>query len=196
MKVCNTCKIKKDLDSFGNNKKSSDSKRHCCKKCECEKVQKYHKSFSGWLTKTYSRQKKSSIYRKHNLPNYSKEEFRKWVLQQPNCGRLFIDWWYSGFERDLIPSGDRENDYKPYSLDNIRLVTFKENCNKVYSDIKNGINNKKNKSVISIDINNFEKEYHSIKYAARKLNISQPNISKCLSGERKTCGGFKWKYKN
>lgn len=32
--------------------------------------------------------------------------------------------------------------------------------------------------------------------AVRQTGIMQGNISSCLTGKRKTCGGYVWRYKN
>lgn len=38
-------------------------------------------------------------------------------------------------------------------------------------------------------------EYPSIREAARQVNCNHSNIKKALKGTYKSCGGFKWKYK-
>ena len=43
--------------------------------------------------------------------------------------------------------------------------------------------------------NTFIKEWESIHEAARTLSLQDSNIYKVCNGERKTCGGFHWKYK-
>lgn len=51
--------------------------------------------------------------------------------------------------------------------------------------------------ILQYDINNnFIKEWKGMKEAARTLNIKPPNLTACLKGRQKTCGGFIWKYKN
>jgi hypothetical protein len=56
------------------------------------------------------------------------------------------------------------------------------------------VNNKHNKKTINqYDLlNNYIKTYNSISEAERENNIN--NINHCLSGKRKTAGGYKWKY--
>jgi hypothetical protein len=39
-------------------------------------------------------------------------------------------------------------------------------------------------------------EWESTASAARALKIDASSITKCLKGKLKTCGGFKWSYKN
>lgn len=42
--------------------------------------------------------------------------------------------------------------------------------------------------------NNGEQLFVSVREAADKLGIAHQNISKCLKGDRKTAGGYKWRY--
>lgn len=53
---------------------------------------------------------------------------------------------------------------------------------------------KRNKPVIAIDGWGNETEYDSGREAARQLGISQSGITYVLSGERKTAGGYRFKY--
>jgi hypothetical protein len=50
--------------------------------------------------------------------------------------------------------------------------------------------------ILQIDKNGIIiKEWPSIIDAAKSFNIKAPNISRCLTGLRKTCKGFQWQYK-
>ena len=42
--------------------------------------------------------------------------------------------------------------------------------------------------------NNIIKEWTSIAEASLELGLKAPNITACLKGRQKTCGGYKWKY--
>ena len=42
---------------------------------------------------------------------------------------------------------------------------------------------------------NIINEFPSTMEAERQTGFNQSNISNCLKGKRKTCGGFIWKYK-
>jgi hypothetical protein len=77
-------------------------------------------------------------------------------------------------------------------VSNLRYATPSEN-------IKNAFRNNKNmytvKSVVKMDLdNNIIEKYDSIKLAAEKNNLARSHISSCCTGNRKTCGGFKWSY--
>ena len=61
---------------------------------------------------------------------------------------------------------------------------------------KNGINTKDTRTILQYDLDgNFIKEWHSIRHAGRSLNILASNIWAVCNGNRKTMGGFVFKYK-
>ena len=75
----------------------------------------------------YHGQVRASRVRGHVPPNYELWEFRAWCFSQPNFNSLYLNWIESGCDRMLKPSADRLDSNKPYTFDNLRLVTFREN---------------------------------------------------------------------
>ena len=68
-----------------------------------------------------------------------------------------------------------------------------ETKNKI-SESKKGIVSWNAKPIIQLSKEGEKiKEWRSAKYAAEKLKLSQGNIWSVINGNRKTCGGFKWK---
>lgn len=119
------------------------------------------------------------------------------MFSQPNFEELFINWEKSGYKKDLIPSCDRLNDYKPYTLDNIQLMTWAENNQKGRDDIRNGINTKYSRAVIQYDLDgNFIAEYYSIRNACNINNLHNYPLIEVCKGRRESYSGFIWKYKN
>lgn len=55
-------------------------------------------------------------------------------------------------------------------------------------------NQKRKKPVIAIDKNGGHHEYESQSEASRQLNINRRHIQEALKGNRKTAGGYKFKY--
>lgn len=104
-----------------------------------------------------------------------------------------------GYEIDHIDTNPRNN-----SLENLRLVTHKENCNNKkslenYSKSNGGktiLNNPKlSKQVVQCNLKgNIINTYPSINEAARQTNIDRSSIVLCCKGKNKTSGGFIWKY--
>ena len=79
-------------------------------------------------------------------------------------------------------------------LDNFNLMTAKENCIWGTRTIRLAL--AQSKTVLQFDKNgNFIKEWISAHEVSRILKLHQSNIWECCHGERKTCGGFSWKYK-
>jgi hypothetical protein len=150
----------------------------------------------GLITTIYSHQRSKSRERNHELPDYSREELEKWLSTETNFNKLFDDWVKSNYSKWKTPSVDRINDYKPYCFSNIRLVTWEENFYKHHKDRKEGRNNKHSKSVIGINnTTNEEKEYYSIREAARQTGANQSDISKVCKDIYKQIKGYSFKYK-
>ena len=56
---------------------------------------------------------------------------------------------------------------------------------------------KTSKPIIGIDkVTGLTVEFPSAKEASRQIGINQSNITSCLKGRQKTCGGFYWMYSN
>jgi hypothetical protein len=141
----------------------------------------------------YQTQKASSKKRGHELPMYTKEELQTWLLQQPHFDTLYNDWEKSNFDKWLKPSIDRLDDYKPYTLDNIQLMTWQENCEKSKLDRKEGRNNKINRTVYQFTIDGeFIKEHHSTREVRRlfKAEIKQRNMKNGIQYSK----GYKWTF--
>lgn len=131
------------------------------------------------------------------MPKYSKIELINYLVNNNVFNNIFNNWEKSNYNKKLKPSIDRLNDYKGYSFDNIQITTWEYNNNKHYEDVKNGINNKINKSILQYDLNgNFIKEYYSISHAARENLLDVRNIYYACKKFKRTCGGYKWKLKN
>ena len=195
-KKCAKCKEVKLKICFDKNNDRKSGILSRCKKCRSLDCQKYGRTLPGLVSRIYSSQKYKSKERNHNLPNYTKEELFQWLELHPQIEKIYVNWEKSGYNKNLTPSIDRINNYLPYRMDNIQLMTWIENKNKAYEDRKKGILIGQSKSVIKIDKNGNEKEYHSGKEAERQTGIHDGNISLVCCGKRKTAGGFRWKFKN
>jgi len=154
------------------------------------KNREYHRTPIGWLSKVYATMKHKSKKRKMPLPSFSKQELEWWInkYHKKKLKRLFNNWKKNKYKIDLIPSINRLNNYKPYTLSNIELVTWKINNDKGHISCQ--------KKVIQKDLdNNLIAEYPSIIQASIKNNCKCYNISSVCKGKRNKCAGFKWEYK-
>lgn len=156
---------------------------------------KYLRTKRGMITQIYNSQVKSSKDRGYDLPTYTSKELYDWFFLQDNFNKVYEGWVNSGYHTDFKPSIDRINDYVSYTIENIQLMTWKENRDKAHSDSRNGINNKKSRAIIQININGDEINHHSVRSAARVTGINRGNITRCLKGGLNHAGGYNWKHK-
>ena len=145
------------------------------------------KSKRNKIRSIYRSQKFHSKKRGHSAPNYTKDDLIKWCLSQPLFRKLYREWRRNNYNRWFAPSCDRINDSKPYTLDNLQLMTWKENSLKA----------------VSKEVCQYSKEgdlletYSSTREAQKQTGVHHQNISTCCRGKRlKSAGGYKWQYQN
>ena len=191
-RICSLCKVEKSIKMFSSR---TGGIRYQCKECESESGARYRRTINGVISTMYHGQKGSSKLRGDNLPDYSKEDFRLWILSNDLFHDLYDRWIEAGCQRPLKPSCDRKDDYKPYTLGNLQLMTWKENNDKSHSDRVNGINTKQLKAVTGVHIETGESfSFYSIHEAARRTPAHVGSIMKVLKGQRVHSGGYKWTY--
>jgi len=105
-------------------------KREKYKENNAKLTKAWQKTKKGLTAKIYTTQRKSSKSRNMDMPNYTLDELRAWVFEQDIFHSLYDIWVSNGYMKEDIPSCDRLNDYKPYTLDNIELKRFKDNESK------------------------------------------------------------------
>lgn len=173
-KVCNKCQKILPISFYAKQKLGKDGYRASCKECV---TNTYLRTKKGLIFKMHANQRAKSKKRNHPQPSYTKEDLVDWCMKQPLFHTLYDAWVSSNFDTQLIPTCDRLDDYKPYSLDNICLATFTENSNKYYQNVQEGLNTKSCQPVLCFDLNdNFIQEYHSLSAAARAVGTSHANI--------------------
>lgn len=196
MKKCTKCKKVKGLTQFNKDKYAKCGLSFICRACATLKVKAYKRTKAGLISVIYSNQKSNAIKRGRKAPNYTKIEFSKWLLSKKKFHKLYLEWVNSGFNKNFTPSCDRIDDYKDYSLDILRVVTWSENNSKHYIDVINGKNRKHLKAITGTNINTGNNiDFYSISKAGSKLGISRCGISNCLTGKTNSSGGYKWRYK-
>jgi len=108
---------------------------------------------------------------------------------------LYDVWESSDYDTNLAPSCDRVDDYKPYTIHNIRLGTWENNRANHHSARKAGKNNKASKRTVQLSSGGeYLSEFASSSEAGRCTKIAVASISACCRGERLSAGGYKWRY--
>jgi len=194
-KKCTKCNNLHPINFFNYKNKKDNIRQSQCKNCNKQYDKERFKTLDHLIKRIYIRQKRSSIYRKHVPPDYTLLELWKWMYIN-NIRLLYDRWVKSDYNKNMTPSCDRLDDYKPYTLDNIRLVTWEENFTKFQYDRVNNTNTKTNKPVLQYTKDNiFVKEHCSQTVAAKEVRIHPTSISKVCHNVEKTAGGFIWKFK-
>ena len=94
-----------------------------------------------------------------------------------------------GYSHDKVSKAGKSSATKQWSENRDKLIERSKLSKPVMIE-KYGLD------ILQYDLNgNFIKEWKGMKEAARTLNIKPPNLTACLKGRQKTCGGFIWKYK-
>lgn len=208
---CRGCQRIMSKPSFPADKSKRNGISTLCKVCTRAYCAAYRKTKEGLITGIYNSQRRSSKRRGYANPSYSRGEFISWCLEQELFHHLYELWVSSDYDMMEIPSVDRLDDYKPYSFDNIQLMTWRENKAKGHLDEVVGRNKKKSKAVNQYDLNgNLIAVYHSTHNASRITGVHQAGISGVCNGKvvkkgyksngeprsgvPKTAGGFIWRF--
>jgi hypothetical protein len=193
--TCNTCKTFKTEDNYSRNVTAWLGIKTSCKDCYNLQKKSWSKTKEGVIQTIWDAQKRSCKTRRMQYPSYSKEWFFEWCLNQDLFHILFEDWINSNYEKRMKPSVDRKDNFISYEKDNIQLMTWGENERKGNKDLRRGQARYNYTNIIQLSKEgHLIKEFKSITQAGRELNIPYQNIQKCCKGERKTAGGFRWKF--
>ena len=104
-----------------------------CNRC---KSTKYNRSMKGIMNNIYRRQLKNSTKRGHTPPTYTKQQLIDYILTHPHIEALYNNYVDSKYNSDKIPSIDRIDSSKGYSMDNIQLCTWLDNKENNYKDMR------------------------------------------------------------
>lgn len=201
MKTCMKCGALKPIEEFYAHPKMSDGRLNKCKVCTRSDSQKnlkrvgsaYDFSKKGFMRVIYKTQKRNQMIRGHGDMTYTKEQLSEWMINN-GFDEMYERWEISGFQKDIKPSVDRIDSTIGYSMENIRLITWKENRENQYKDIKNAVGSGAHmcKPVLKIDLDgNVICRYVSYSSAKRDVGYS---LERQLKIGTKCKKGFYWKY--
>lgn len=199
MKICRTCGENKPLSEFYKRTKRK-SYFADCKICHCIvtgqriKIKGQKKTHNWVLNEMYFGMIKHSKNRNYSEPNFTNKQFKEWCFSNTEFINIYDKWAESKYNKWNKPSVDRINNYKSYTFDNIRIVTWLENFESAIQDILNGNNTKQCKGVYQYDLNGvLIKEYFSLRSAGRLTNLCPATIAE-KAKLNKEYKGYIWSY--
>ena len=204
MKQCFKCLEIKPLSDFYQHKQMGDGYLNKCKectkkdtnaneKCFSHSFESYDKTEKGVIRVIYKTQKANSKRRKMPMPSYTKQELSIWLYKN-GFKKVYDNWVKNNYHKELKPSIDRLDDFKPYDFKNIRLVTWSQNKQHQREDILNGIgtSGKMCKKIQQFNQNGeMVAEYVSLSAATRQIGRVIENAVRRKSPD---CFGYIWKY--
>lgn len=204
MKTCIDCQETKAYENFVPKASCKDGYEVRCRTC---RAIKYNKADPfKFFKKLYAVQINSSGIRNHSAPSYTLDQFYHWLDAQPQLIPLWKAWVASNYDSNLTPSVDRINDSIGYTLDNIQLMTWRENANKGAKSKMAGTVNADQRAVSAYYSNGtFYKTFHSTIEAARYVKGKTWGIYTVADGKPvkdgrgyyynpQTYKGFTWKW--
>lgn len=158
----------------------------------------YRRTPGGLITLIYANQKMTSTKAGRDLPTYTKQELLTWMQSQPNFKQIWDDWVSSEYQKELSPSVDRKDNTLSYTLDNIQLVTWRQNLLNQKHQQKTGVYIcKVAKAVDQLSLDGTYIQTHpSLQMAARSLGkkSSPSNIAGTCAGKFMKAYGYKWQW--
>ncbi|XAG95312.1 hypothetical protein MIF8_21 [Erwinia phage MIF8] len=191
MKICARCGVSEENVEFSKSK-------YTCKPCTVIITREYYRTPRGLTRKIYNNQIMTTHKMGRNKPAYSREELESWMMAN---GLLVLHkvWEASSYDKWLSPSIDRIDNTKSYSLDNIRLVTWRENLNAQKAQNKSGeYLHAKSKAVDQYTLGGvYVASYGSCRIAMRSLGLEKhgsSNIASACNGKLKTAYKYLWRW--
>ena len=191
-KTCYTCKQEKLTIDFHSNKAKKDGLNHKCKGC----VNQASRDFNKIHTRMYGNQVSHSKTRGHPRPTYSAADLKTWLHTQPLFAELYAAYKDSGYNKSLVPSVDRTDPDKPYTISNIKLMSFLDNMKR--NAETQGINSQVPVWQICSISGEFIAAFESIAEAGKVTGICPKGISRALTtginkyGRLSTTSGMCW----
>ena len=169
-KVCPMCGKTLLLNYFYKKASNKEGYDTLCKTC---RIKKYSISTDDrYIKNLYMRQIHNSIKRDMYLPTYTLMELKTWIQSQVTWHTLWDNYKNANYQTELAPSIDRINPNISYTLQNIQLVTWKDNAQHEHADVSQNIHHRNQKPVNQYDLNgNFIKTFPSIKSALESLGV-------------------------
>ena len=182
--TCIQCHKKKKPEKFREG-------RSTCRKCSRQYDFDRRHAKHGLVQQIYQNQKTNSQRRGHQPPTYSFDELYEWIMAQEIFHVLYDNWKRLDYQKDYAPSIDRKDDSIGYTMDNIQLMTFRENYMKQCKKASNAVAQYTKQGEL-VDI------FESAEEASRQTGaVAHHILSVCRKKpNRRSAGGYTWEFYN
>jgi len=180
-RICTKCNTNKPLSEYRLNRGNFE---RVCKTCQEEVKKARNRTKMGLSNSIYNSQSAASRKRGHAAPTYTKDELYEWLMSQELFHVLYDNWKKSGFKKSAKPSVDREDERIGYTMENITLMTWKENHKKHHSGTHLDTNVHRARKVKQYSLDGtLLAEYSSIAEASKATEVLASSISSICSGK-------------
>ena len=178
-KICNKCRIEKEIKNF-TYRKDNNKYRNECNQCRASFNSEYYIQFP-W--------NKVLVSIKERCENRNNKKYKQYGGRGIKClitAEELKDLWFRDRAYEMVrPSIDRIDNDGNYEI---------ENCQWLELSINSGKN--KLKKILQFSLSGkFIKEWDSFKQTVSNAFPNPSNISVCCSGKIKQAYGYIWKYK-
>lgn len=97
---------------------------------------KYRRSKKGVLARIYNDQRANSKKYGRPLPDYTMLEFRNAYIDDPAFLKHYDRWVENDYLQSFRPCFDRVDCFKPYTFDNLQIISCRDNQKKASQDKK------------------------------------------------------------
>jgi hypothetical protein len=194
MIFCRKCKTYKPLHEFNHSHVYRTGKgecRICLRQTKGVTKFRYKTDYNNFIKYIYSNLVGGCKYKNFPAPNFTLDDFTIWIKNQ-NYDKLYLDWQQHRFDSYYKPSIDRKNSRENYTLNNMQLITWKENADKQSKEQKWKVG----KPVYQLEDGFVIAKYCSILEASRQTKIDASGIARVCKKEYAIAGNYGWSYSN
>lgn len=156
-----------------------------------EYYKNYKRTKKGLIQVSYYGQRRTAKRRGHHFPDYDLYSLYWWCIQQSRFNYLYRKWVKSGYIPALRPTVDRIDSKKSYTMDNLQILTRRQNETKggKYEADRTSMMKKVKQLTLS---GKLIKIWDSRMEAARGLSVCATGICYAMKKPQYTYKGFKW----
>lgn len=192
MRTCCNCKLDKPQTDFHKGKTR-------CKPCTAIYDRDKARTPEGLVRRVYNNQRMTTRKMGRALPAYTYEQLCLWLDAQPEFHILYHAWVAGGYAKDDSPSVDRKDNTIGYTLNNIQVVSWRQNLlNQKKQNLSGEYLHTGSKAINQLSLDGaFIAKFESIGIALRHIKGDRKgtsNVAAVADGKWQSAYGYKWEW--